>query len=128
MVIKKQTKIVVEFIAKRRVIYIRPSMLQEKNWKGKKKISRAEKARSAQEERSCLCQGIPFKKRCKKNRRSALQHQSQDNTNHVFSIFSRTNFEPKSLQDWKITPIQSDAIGVVLVSLLLTLNTFHTLL
>ena len=35
----------------------------------------------------------------------------RNNTNHVFSIFNKTNFEPKCSQDWKMTPIQSTKEG-----------------
>ena len=31
----------------------------------------------------------------------------RNNTNDVFSIFNKINFEPKCLQVWKITPNQS---------------------
>ena len=63
MVKKKQTKITVELITKKSVISTRPTMPQEKKkWKRKKKISKAKKVPSVQEERSCPCQGIPFEK------------------------------------------------------------------
>ena len=35
---------------------------RKKKWKRKKKISKAKKVPSVQEERSCPCQGIPFEK------------------------------------------------------------------
>ena len=75
-------------------------MPQEKNSGRKKKISRAKKVRSVQEGRICPCQGIPFKK---KDVRAIAGHHCnvnlRNNTNHVFSIFTKTNFEPKCSQD-----------------------------
>ena len=102
MVSKKQTKITVEVIAKRSVICVRPTMLQEKNWKRKKKISRPKKVQSVKK---------AARARLKKDVRAITgQHCNvniRNNTNDVFSIFNKINFEPKWLQAWKTTPNQS---------------------
>ena len=89
MVSKKQTKITVELIAKRSVICVKPTMLQEKIWKRKKKISRPKKVQSVQEERSCPC---PFKKRCQSNYRPALQRQPQEQHQRRLQHFQQNKF------------------------------------
>ena len=107
---KKQTKITVELIAKRKVICIRPTMPQEKSWKRKKKISRVKKVRSIQEERSC-----PYQKSLKKDFRTITGQYCnvnlRNNTNHLFSIFNKTFWaevftkRPLPSSPWKKTKV-----------------------
>ena len=101
---KKQTKITVELIAKRKVICIRPTMPQEKSWKRKKKISRVKKVRSIQEERSC-----PYQKSLKKDFRTITGQYCnvnlRNNTNHPLQHFQQ-NILSRSVHK-KATPVQS---------------------
>ena len=78
---------------------------------------------SIQEERSYACHGIPFEnkdfraitsKHCNSNLRK--------NTNHVFSIFNKTKFEPKYSQDWNINPIHFVKKAVMIGTLAKKLN------
>ena len=51
------------FHQKKGDLYKPSDAARKKYWKRKKKISRAKKIQSVQEERNCPCQGMPLKKR-----------------------------------------------------------------
>ena len=82
---KKQTKITVEPIAKRKMICIRPTMPQKKLKEKKRKHLQPKKYKVFK--KKIRCQGILLKKRCQSSYKSALlcqpQKQHQAHLQHV---------------------------------------------
>ena len=78
MVNKKQTNITVELFTKRRVIYISPTIPQEKNTeRGRRKHVEPKKYKVFKKKETARARECRLKKGCQSNYKSATQHQSQ---------------------------------------------------
>ena len=102
MINKKTKKITLELIAKRRVICIRPTMPQEKKMKEKEEnISDMEQKKYEvfRKKEAARVREWHYKKEVREITGQHCNLNLRNNTNHVFSIFSKTDFEPKCSQD-----------------------------
>ena len=99
MVSKKKTKITVELIAKRRVICKRPLMLPKKKTEREiRKYLEPKRYEVFKKKRAARVREYRLEKKMSEQLQ-VCNVNLRNNSNHVFSIFGKTNFGPKCSQD-----------------------------